>query len=394
MNAGWQAARRLLGVRLDNMGDVLMTTPALRALKAGRKNRHLTLLASPAGAAVSRMIPEVDAVIPFEAPWMKATSAASVGAEQDDAIRALLAAGRFDAAVIFTAYSQSPLPAAYFCYLVGIPLRLAHCRENPYHLLSDWIAEAEPASGVRHEIQRQLDLVAHVGCQTHDERLSFVVRDESCQRVRRLLSAQGLDFSRPWIVLHSGATASSRRYPAARFAEAIRLLAAAGCQTVLTGSAGEAADVASIRRQARVPTWSLAGQLDLAELGAVIFLADVVVSNNSGPAHVAAAIGTPLVDLFALTNPQHTPWRVRHVLLDHDVACKYCYKGFCPHGHQGCLQRVEPARVADAVRSLLPFSPHRALRDLMQVRPPDWPADETDSVAPLFDKAPCAGSGS
>ena len=395
MSAEWKAARRILCVRLDNMGDVLMTTPALRALKAGRKDRHITLLASSSGTAVARMVPEIDAVIPFEAPWMKGGGAQTVDASgQDDAVRTRVATGGFDAAVIFTAYSQSPLPAAYFCYLAGIPLRLAHCRENPYRLLTDWVAETEPAGGVRHEVQRQLDLVGHVGCHVANQRLSFVVRDEACQRVRRLLAAQGLDFTRPWVLLHSGATAPSRRYPAAHFAEAIRLLAAGGCQTVLTGSSGEVADVLSIQQQAAVRTWSLAGQLNLAELGAAVFLADVVVSNNSGPAHLAAAIGTPLVDLYALTNPQHTPWQVRHVLLFHDVPCKYCYKSICPQGHQDCLQRVEPQRVAAAVRALQPFSARRTIRDLMQFTPPGRAPAAEACNATSFDRAPCADSES
>jgi ADP-heptose:LPS heptosyltransferase len=79
----------------------------------------------------------------------------------------------------------------------------------------------------------------------------------------------------------------------------------------------------------------------------------VMVSNNTGPAHIAAALGTPLVDLYALTNPQHTPWQVEHRLLFHDVACRFCYKSVCPQGHHDCLNKVDPDAVADAVCSLL-----------------------------------------
>jgi ADP-heptose:LPS heptosyltransferase len=94
-------------------------------------------------------------------------------------------------------------------------------------------------------------------------------------------------------------------------------------------------------------------ELDGGQLGAAIRLASVTVSNNTGPAHMAAAIGTPLVDLYALTNPQHTPWQVEHRLLFHDVACRNCYKSVCPQGHHDCLVKIDPARVADAVCSLL-----------------------------------------
>ena len=79
----------------------------------------------------------------------------------------------------------------------------------------------------------------------------------------------------------------------------------------------------------------------------------MLVSNNSGPVHVAAAVGTPVVDLYALTNPQHTPWGVPHRVLFHDVPCRYCYKSVCPEGHHDCLRRVPPKAVVEAALSLL-----------------------------------------
>ena len=98
---------------------------------------------------------------------------------------------------------------------------------------------------------------------------------------------------------------------------------------------------------------SLGGQLDLGQLGAAVRLASVMVSNNTGPAHIAAAVGTPLVDLYALTNPQHTPWQVEHRVLFHDVDCRFCYKSDCPQGHHDCLAKIDPQQVADAVCALL-----------------------------------------
>jgi ADP-heptose:LPS heptosyltransferase len=93
--------------------------------------------------------------------------------------------------------------------------------------------------------------------------------------------------------------------------------------------------------------------LDLGELAALLARAPVLVSNNTGPVHVAAAVGTPVVDLYALTNPQHTPWAVPHRVLFHDVPCKYCYESVCPAGHHDCLARVEPNAVVTATLDLL-----------------------------------------
>jgi len=98
-----------------------------------------------------------------------------------------------------------------------------------------------------------------------------------------------------------------------------------------------------------------AGVLDLAGLAglaALVASAPLLVSNNTGPIHVAAAVGTPVVDLYALTNPQHTPWGVPHQVPFHDVPCKYCYKSVCPEGHGNCLRLVEPEAVVEAARSL------------------------------------------
>src|SRR5437660_8933032 len=170
--ARWEQARNILAVRLDALGDVLMTTPALRALKEARPGRRITLLTSSAGAAVAPFVLEIDDAIVYDAPWVKA-SAAQFSSRADRTLMDRLRRAGFDAAVIFTVFSQNPLPAALLCHLAAIPLRLGYCRENPYQLLTDWIPDPEPARSIRHEVRRQLDLVAAIGCRTEDERLSF-----------------------------------------------------------------------------------------------------------------------------------------------------------------------------------------------------------------------------
>src|SRR5581483_10898955 len=215
----WTEAKNVLAVRLDNIGDVLMTTPAIRALKESVPGRRITLLTSPAGAQVAPYVREVDHVIAFAAPWMKATGE---GETMDGAMIVQLASKSFDAAVVFTVYSQNPLPAAYLTYLAGIPVRLAHCRENPYRLLTDWVPEPEPEKGVRHEVRRQLDLVAAAGASTDDERLSFTLPQRVREQTRRTLVSLGVESERPLVVAHPGASAASRRYPPEMFARALR----------------------------------------------------------------------------------------------------------------------------------------------------------------------------
>jgi len=349
----WERATNVLCVRLDQLGDVLMTTPALRALRESRPGRRVTLLTSPSGAAVTPLVPVIDDVIVYDAPWVKATAPRRDSRPEYEMADRLRRAG-FDAAVVFTVYSQNPLPAAFLCYLADIPLRLAHCRENPYQLLTDWVKDPGPDRLVRHEVRRQLDLVATVGCRAADERMALHVPEPARERVERLLADCGIDRGRPWAVVHPGATAPSRRYPPEGFAEAARRLARdEGWQIVFTGSGDEGPLVEQVRALMGAGSCSLAGRLDLAGMAALLALAPLLIANNTGPVHMAAALGTPVVDLYALTNPQHTPWETPHRVLFHDVPCKYCYKSVCPEGHHDCLRRVPPEAVVRAARELL-----------------------------------------
>lgn len=363
MSKDWNNAAHLLCVRLDSLGDVLMCTPAMRALRAQHPERRLTLLTSPAGAALGPHLPDVDAVIAYEAPWMKSSGSDPPGYHLESI--SALAAQRFDGAVIFTCYSQSALPAALLCQLAGIPLRAAYCREKPYQLLTDWIADPEPGTMVRHEVQRQLDLVRRLGAEVADERLSFVPSEQDRAAVRARLRAAGIDPAGRWLVLHPGASAPSRRYPQRHWSALIRELhERIGCPLVLTGGAHEAALIEGIAIPDGIRVHSLAGQLGIGELGALLAQASLVVSNNTGPAHIAAAVGTPVVDLYALTNPQHTPWRVPSRVLNHDVDCRYCHRSVCPEGHHDCMEKLPPGQVADAVCSLLKQTEPYRLREV------------------------------
>jgi len=359
----WQDARRILCIRLDSLGDVLMCTPAIRALRASLPGCHLTLLTSPAAAAVAPHIPELDAVIGYAAPWMKHEAPSGAGALLDCAAR--LATERFDGAVIFTSYSQSPLPAALLCHLAEIPLRLASCREHPYQLLSHWVPESEPERATRHEVQRQLDLVARIGCTTDDTTISFAVPPAAAARVAELLTQAGIDPQAPYLMLHAGGSAAARRYPIRHWLVLIGLLGThVGYPIILTGDQVESESLRPLAETWLGPAHSLIGKLNLGELGALIRSASLLITGNTAPAHIAAAVGTPLLDLYALTNPQHTPWRVAHRLLFHDVDCRNCLRSSCPQRHHACLDALSPRTVLDAAVELLASAPPRPARTI------------------------------
>ena len=361
--------KRILCVRLDRLGDILMTTPAIHALRESAPGRHITLLTSSVGAHAAPYLSDVDEVIAYDAPWHGASPGLSPSV--DLAMQRLLEEKRFDAAAIFTVYSQSALPAAMLCYLAGIPRRLAHCRENPYGLLTDWVCETEPSGGVRHEVERQLGLVAKVGAMSSDTRMRFDVSSGARHAVQALLAARGIAPQCPWFVIHPGASAASRRYPTDRFGEvAARLARASAWPILLTGSADEAPLIREVIQSAgpsvRARLHDLSGVLNMGEFAALIERTAVLVTNNSGPVHLASALATPVVDLYALTNPQHTPWQTEHRVLYRDVDCRWCYRGVCPQGHHACLLGVPAAEVAAAALELAAtratrFSPISAL---------------------------------
>ncbi len=352
----WRSVRRILAIRLDNLGDVLVTTPAIHAIKASLPGVTLTLLASPVGAQVARLNPDIDDVILYEAPWMDPWHKLPQDSQREQKIIALIRERRFDGAIIFTSYHQSPLPAAYFCYLADIPLRLAASIDGPGSLLTT--RHKHPERMMR-EVERGLDLVGSIGLTTNDHNLVLQVPDSARGDVFDLLSARGIDQESPLVVVHPGCSMPARTYPWEMYARVIDLLVERlGATVVVTGTEDERALVEQVLDQVqeanREAILACAGMLPFPAFCALIEAADLTITNNTGPMHISAAVKTPVIALFALTNPpeQWGPWRMPHRQLYHDVFCRICYNRICPYGHE-CLRLVTPEMVVSAAMELL-----------------------------------------
>lgn len=356
----WQEVRRILAVRLDNLGDVLLATPAIHAIKTSLPEAEITLLAGPVGAQAGLLNPDLADVIVYEAPWVDPWSRLPHDSERERRVIEALRAEQFDAAVIFTSYRQSSLPAAYFCYLADIPLRLAASIDGPGSLLTtrhrhpDW---------PMHEVERGLDLVGAVGFSTTETDLVLRVPLRASRRAKRWLASLSdpLKSARqdPLVVVHPGCSMPARTYPLDQFKEVVALLADwFDAHVIVTGSDDERDLVAAITDDLplsiRGSVQPMAGDFSFAEFAALIQAADLIVTNNTGPMHMASALKTPVVALFALTNPpeQWGPWRVPHRLLNHDVPCRICYSRICPFGHE-CLRLVSPEQVVSAAAEIL-----------------------------------------
>src|SRR5947207_2662071 len=296
----WHSVMRVLAIRLDNPADVLVTTPAIHATKEFLPSAELTLLAGPVGAQVARLNPDIDDVIVYQAPWMDPWHKLPQDSQREQEMIATIREKRFDGTIIFTSFRQSPLPAAYLCYLADIPLRVASSIDGPGSLLTTRHKQPPFTSDkggldetsrsgfqvppltsdkggidetsrsgfqvperMMHEVESSLDLVAAIGLTTEDLDLVLHVPADARTYIDDLLASyhvgkpddrmkcRGDPCGRPawdrpeWdrpalIVVHPGCSMPARTYPWEMYVEVVDLLVEQlGATVFLTGSEDE-----------------------------------------------------------------------------------------------------------------------------------------------------------
>jgi len=358
----WKNCKNILVIRLDNMGDLLMSTPAIRALKE-TFNSRITVLTSSMAAGIARNIPEIDETITFNVPWVKSANASF----SYDFLRMVevLKAKQFDAAVIFTVFSQNPMPAVMLAYLADIPKRLAYCRENPYELLTNWVPDQEPYTFIKHQVERDLDLVATVGATTSNDLLSLKIPD-SWDSAQKKLAKNSIDLQKPWIILHPGVSELKRQYPTESWIElGKKLVTDFGYLLILTGSASEKKLTDEIQQGIDTNAFSIAGLLSLDEYICLIKEASLLIAVNTGPVHIAAATQTPVLVLYAQTNPQHTPWKTCSKVLYFEVPEALQSKNevlkFVQQQQEKAPETVAVEDILEGVSTLLSFPTKRGM---------------------------------
>ncbi len=335
----------VLVARLDNDGDVLLSGPAIRAVAVGA--RRVTLLCGPRGRAAASLLPGVDDVVVHLAPWID-PEPEPVSREATLHLVDQLGALGVDQAFVLTSFHQSPLPTALLLRMAGVKTVAATCEDYPGSLLDVRHRRDEAL----HEVEQALSLVATLGYRlppSDDGRLAVV--------------RHGGGWSPPaawdrYVVVHPGASVPARAWSAGRHAALVDALVEDGNCVVVTGGTGERDLTARVAGPPRAVVQDLGGRTDLAELAEVIAGADAIVVANTGPAHLAAAVGTPVVSLFAPTVPARwwAPWGVAHVLLGHqEIGCAQCRARQCPVPGHPCLSDVSVAEALDAVRRLAPM---------------------------------------
>ena len=337
--------RHVLVVRLDSLGDMVICGPAIRAI-AARADR-VTVLAGPAGARAADMLPGVDEVLVWRCPWILADPPSASPAGIDEIVGRIVAL-KIDDAVILTSFHQSALPTALVLRMAGVPWIAAVSDDYPGSLLD--VRIPSPPDAPEPERMRQMAAAAGFPAPAGDDGRLLI-------NVGRIPQALAAPLSRPYVVVHPGATASSRMYPPELMREVVDGLVLAGWIVVTTGGAENIAltlQVGEARTDDRSVV-NLAGRLSVPELAAVLERADGVVVGNTGPAHLAAAVGTPVVSLFAPVVPsvRWAPYTEKRIVLgDQEAPCRNSRATMCPVPGHPCLSSVSPRDVVSAVETL------------------------------------------
>jgi lipopolysaccharide heptosyltransferase II len=312
----WKDCKNILVIQTGNIGSVLMSSPAVRALKESFKAR-ITLLTSSGGAAIAPYIPEIDEIIAAELPWIQAKT--NYSAEQYASLIEQLKEKKFDAAVIFSSYSENALPSALLAFQANIPKRLGYCREDAQDLLTNQIPDKEPYNIIHHQVERDLALVASVDAKTYNNNLGIAYSEEAKEKLKLFLHEKGVDAEQPYIILHPGVNEKKREFPSEKWtAVCNELWEHVRCPILITGTANEKHLTEPIASNSP-HCYDISGELTTEMFIALIAGASLVLSVNTGTIHIAAATHTPVVVLYALTNPQHTPWKVPSAVLPFSV---------------------------------------------------------------------------
>lgn len=338
---------RVLVARLDSAGDVLVAGPAIRAAAHGRGRGpgEVLLVCGPAGRPAADLLPGVSRVWEWRCPWIEPDPEAVTTAGLDALVGAVASFGP-DAALILTSFHQSPLPLALLLRRAGVGQIAAISTDYAGSLLDVRLRPDEDFDDDLPEPRRALEVASALG-------FGLPPGDDGRLRVRTPPRVTTLTGPRPYLVVHPGACAPARAWPPDRCAELVGLLTRRGHRVLVTGAPHERE---LTRRVAGRNGVDLGGRTSFAQLAGVLASATSVVVGNTGPAHLAAAVGTPVVSLFAPVVPasRWAPYGVPTVLLgDQHAPCRGSRARICPVPEHPCLASVSAEQVAAAVESVM-----------------------------------------
>ena len=337
---------RILVIRLDRLGDVVLSTPVFEELRRRFPHAFIAAMVRPACRDVVEGHPAVNEVILYEKEGAHRSAWATVRFARG------LRRYEFDAALVLHPSNRSH----WIPWLARIPVRLGYSRKCSW-LLTHPLPHRKQ-EGAQHEAAYTLELLRPFGIRPGVPRPSVPVSPRAAERVAALLERAGIQPSALLVAIHPSASCISKRWMPERFAEvADRLAAERGVRICLVAGADSTAQAEAAVRAMRQSALNLAGALSVAELAALLRRCRLLVSNDSGPVHVAAAVGTPVVDIFGRNQRGLSPQRwgplgEGHVVLHKEVGCVTCLAHQCDIEFL-CLTSLSVEEVYQAAVSVL-----------------------------------------
>lgn len=330
----------ILVIKLRYMGDVLLATPTLQALKAACPQGRLTVVVNRGTEDVLRGNPDIDELLvldkgPLRTQWSFALDLRRRG---------------FDVVVDLTDGDRSAL----LSWMSGAPIRIGFNAEHRWRGLC-YTKVVSPKPGIVHRIDRDLESLKPLGVPAQSSVPQLWLMPEEVESADRLLDHLGVERTQPIVVVQPGARYWFKAWPAERFAAlADRLTSEYGCQVLIGGSDQDGDLTQQIRQAAKSRPIIMAGCATIKQFAAIVKKSALFVGNDSGAMHIASAVGTPVVALFGPSNPLEWGPRGGPVeVLYKGLDCRGCFHPTCQRGEQSCMKLITVDEVFAAARKLL-----------------------------------------
>ncbi len=326
---------RFLIIRTDRIGDVILSTPVLTALKRTFPGCFIAMLLRAYTAALVQDHPDVDLILTESEPEQNVY-----------ALAAMLKMHRFDAAILL----HPTLRLALACRLAGIPVRVGS-GYRAYSFLFNRRVYQHRKNSDQHELDLNLQMIKNFGADTQPIEFRFSIPVQAVRRVDELLRQYGITAKDRFVVIHPGSGGSALDWPISSYAQlAARLYEELDVEIVVTGSAAESRLVDQIVEQSDGPILRLDGQLSIKELGALLLRASLQISNSTGPLHLAVALGVDVIGIYCpITACSPKRWgpyrRADSVLMPQVPLCERCDKEGCRY--LNCMEMISVQQVFD-----------------------------------------------
>ena len=337
--------QRLLIRSTNWIGDAVMTTPAIRAIRKRFPDSHISLLVKPWVAAVFENSEHVDRLLVYDGEGRHKGLLGKFRLARD------LKQYRFDAAILL----QNAFEAAFISILAGIPLRIGYNTDARQFLLTHPVSCTNEIKK-KHQTEYYLNILHGIGMAGDNRDLYLKLDQRDRFRAEKILLEQNLSLADKIIGINPGATyGPAKQWPLDRYALlAEQIQALTGERVIIFGGPKDTNLGQTISRRMQHPPVDLSGKTSLGEAMALIERCDLFITNDSGLMHVAAALDVPLLAVFGSTNPVTTgPLSQHSRIVQAPLACSPCLRPECPKGHLNCMELISVEMVFNAAKEML-----------------------------------------